>query len=57
MGGCRTIKNFVNAKLRPGFVQVFKQSPPRMEEYGGQGNFQLINNTEVQVLLDHLCAT
>ena len=52
-----TIKNVVNAKLRPGLTQVLEESPTAAEEHGCQGNFQLINNTEAQVLLDHICAS
>src|SRR5262245_3552931 len=53
MGGGRTIKNLVNAKLRRRLAQVLEETPPAAEQYGCQGDFQLLNDAQVQVLLDH----
>src|SRR3977135_422996 len=52
-----TIENLVNAKLRRGLAQVLEETPPAAEQHGGQGDFQLVNGTQVQVLLDHIRST
>src|SRR3569832_968801 len=56
---CRSwaIKNPVNAKLRPGLAQVLEETPPAAEHHGCQGDFQLVDDTQVQVLLDHVRST
>ena len=45
-----TIENLVDAKLRPGLAQVLEETPPAAEEDGCQGDCQLVDDTEVQVL-------
>src|SRR5579862_832085 len=52
-----TIKNPVDAKPRPGLAQVLEQAPPAAEQHGCQGDFQLVNDTHGQVLLDHVGST
>src|SRR5215475_11767173 len=52
-----TVKNLVNAKLRPGRAQVLEETPPAAEQHGCQRDFQLVDDTQVQVLLDHICST
>ena len=32
-------------------------APPAAEQHGCQGDFQLVNDTQVQVLLDHIRST
>src|SRR5713101_9157609 len=55
--GSWTIKNLVNAKLRPGLAQVLEETPPTAEQHGRQGDFKLVHDTHVQVLLDHIRST
>src|SRR5215475_8206813 len=52
-----TVKNLVNAKLRPGRAQVLEETPPAAEQHGCQRDFQLVDDTQVQVLLDHIRST
>src|SRR5260370_19660678 len=52
-----TINNPVNAKLRPGLAQVLEETPPTAEQHGRQGDFKLVHDTHVQVLLDHIRST
>jgi hypothetical protein len=52
-----TINNPVNAKLRPGLAQVLEETPPTAEQRGRQGDFKLVHDTHVQVLLDHIRST
>jgi hypothetical protein len=52
-----TIKNPVNAKLRLGIAQVLEETLPATEQHRRQGNFQLVDDTQVQVLLDYIRAT
>src|SRR5512144_1670689 len=56
VGNCRTMEHLVNPKLRHRLAQVFEESSPTAEHYGHQGDFQLVDNTQVQVLLDHIRA-
>src|SRR6266403_3780805 len=46
-----TINNPVNANLRPGLAQVLEETPPPAEQHGRQGDFKLVHDTHVQVLL------
>src|SRR6185437_3508385 len=55
--GRRTIENPVKAKLRPGLAKVLEKTPPTAEQYGCQGDFQLLDDIQVQVLLDHIRST
>ncbi len=50
----RIINNPVNAQLRLGLAQVFEQTPPTAEQHGRQGDFKLVDDTQVQELLDHI---
>src|SRR4051812_20965004 len=52
-----TVENLVNAKLRRGLAQVLEETPPAAEQHGCQGDFQLVDDTQVQVLLDHIRST
>src|SRR5262249_25903821 len=52
-----TINDSVNAKLRPGLAQVLEETPPTTEQHGRQGDFKLVHDTHVQVLLDHIRST
>ncbi len=55
--GSRSIKNLINAKLRQRLAQVLEETPPAAKQHGYQGDFQFINDTQVQVLLDHVGAS
>src|SRR5687767_10089531 len=57
MRGGRPIENFVNAKARPGLAQVLEETPSAAEQYRRQGDFQLVDDTQIQVLLDHIRST
>jgi hypothetical protein len=52
-----TVKNPVNAKPRPRLAQVLEETPAAAEQRGCQGDFQLVDDTQVQVLLDHVRST
>src|SRR6476620_5070915 len=56
---CRswTIENLVNAKLRPRLAQVLEETSPAAEQHGCQGDLQLLDDSQVQVLLDHIRST
>lgn len=56
MRGVWTIENTVNAKLRARLAQVLEEAPPAAEQHGGQGDFHFVDDTQVQVLLDHVRA-
>jgi hypothetical protein len=51
-----TIKNPVNAKLRARFAYVLEEAPPAAEQQRDQGDFQFVDDTQGQVLLDHFRA-
>ncbi|MDT4834950.1 hypothetical protein FQZ97_686020 [compost metagenome] len=50
-------KNPVNAELRPGIAQVLEEAPPATEQYRCHGDFQFVDDTQVQALLDHVRPT
>src|SRR4051812_31618458 len=52
--GSGTSKHLVDAKLRCGLAQVLEETPPAPEQHGCQGDFQLFDDTKVQVLLDRV---
>src|SRR5206468_6156954 len=53
----RTIENLGNAKLWPGFAQVLEDTPPATEQHGCHGDLQLLDDSQIQVLLDHVRPT
>src|SRR5512138_2350503 len=57
MCGSWTIEDLVNSKLRHALAQVLEQASPAEEQHGCQGDFQLLDDSHVQVLLDHVRAT
>ncbi len=57
MCGGWTIENPVNAKPRRRLAQVLEKTPPAAEQHGRQGDFQLVNDIQIQVLLDHIRPT
>src|SRR4051794_11807679 len=54
MGGGWAIQNLLDAELRRGLAQVLEETPPAAEENGCEGDLQLVDDTQVQVLLDHI---
>src|SRR6185295_18185672 len=52
-----TIDDPVNAKLRPRLAQVLEETPPSAEQHRRQGDFKLVHDGHVQVLLDHIRST
>src|SRR5688500_16679925 len=57
VSGGRTIEDLVDAKLRSGLVQVLEKTSSAAEQYRRQGDFQLVDDTQIQVLLDHIRST
>jgi len=52
--GGGVIKNPVNANLRTSFAHILEEASSAAEQHRGQGDFQLVDDTQVQVLLEHV---
>ncbi|KAK4045163.1 hypothetical protein OUZ56_032571 [Daphnia magna] len=53
----RPVQDAVDAKLGAGVAEVFKEAPAAAEEHGGERDFELVHDAEVQELLNHIGAT
>src|SRR3972149_1022049 len=57
MGGGGSIENAVYPEKGYSFAEVFEQAAPAGEQDRHQGNLELLDDTQVQVLLDDIRAT